>query len=63
MAKKVSSFDEITTFIRTFGVEDSESIHIAEEFMDKNNISFDADGNFEAINVDYQADKKTLVKC
>jgi hypothetical protein len=63
MAKKVSSFDELTTFIRSFGVEDSESIHIAEQFMDKNSINFDADGNFDAMDVDYQADKKTLVKC
>jgi hypothetical protein len=63
MAKKISSFDELTTFIRSFGVEDSESIHIAEEFMDKNNISFDADGNFDPIDVDYSADKKSLSKC
>jgi hypothetical protein len=63
MAKSVKSFDELMTFIRSFGVEDSESIHIAEEFMDKNNINFDADGNFDAINVDLSADKKTLIKC
>jgi hypothetical protein len=63
MAKSVSSFDELTAFIRSFGVEDSESIHIAEAFMDKNNISFDADGNFDAINVDLSPDKKTLSKC
>jgi hypothetical protein len=62
MAKTVSSFDELTSYIRSFGVEDTESIHIAEEFMDKNNISFDADGNFDAINVDYAADKKTLTR-
>ena len=63
MAKSVSSFDDLTKFIGSFGVEDSESIHIAEQFMDKNNINFDADGNFDAINVDYSAEKKSLVKC
>jgi hypothetical protein len=63
MAKSVSSFDELTAFIQTNGIEETESIHIAEEFMDKNNIDFDADGKFAAINVDFKKDSKSLTKC
>ncbi|MBN2531572.1 MAG: hypothetical protein JXB88_01705 [Spirochaetales bacterium] len=63
MGKTVTSFDELTSFIQSFGIEETESIHIAENFMDKNNINFDADGNFDAINVDFAADTKVVNKC
>lgn len=63
MGKTVASFDELTGFIQSFGIEETESIHIAEAFMDKNNIDFDADGNFDAINVDFSKDSKAVSKC
>ncbi|MBN1410547.1 MAG: hypothetical protein JW969_06855 [Spirochaetales bacterium] len=63
MAKSVSSFDELTSFIQSFGIEETESIHIAEQFMDANNIDFDADGKFAPINVDFSKDAKTINKC
>ena len=63
MGKTVASFDELTGFIQSFGIEETESIHIAENFMDKNNIDFDVDGNFDAINVDFSADSKAVNKC
>ena len=63
MGKTVASFTELTDFIQSFGIEETESIHIAEEFMDKNSIQFDADGNFDAINVDFAKDAKAVIKC
>ena len=63
MGKTVATFDELTGYIQSFGVEETESIHIAENFMDKNKIDFDADGNFDAIDVDYSADAKAVSKC
>jgi hypothetical protein len=63
MAKTVTSFDELTSFIKSFGIDETESIHIAEAFMDKNSINFDADGNFDAIDVDFVADTKVVNKC
>jgi len=63
MAKIVSSFDELTTYIKSFGIEETDAIHIAEEFMDKNDIDFDVDGNFDAIDVDFSKEGKTISKC
>ncbi|MBN1696277.1 MAG: hypothetical protein JW881_02080 [Spirochaetales bacterium] len=63
MPQKVSSFDELSAFIISFGVEETEAIHIAEEFMDKNNIEFDADGNFSALNVEFSKEKKAVTTC
>jgi len=63
MAKTVASFGELTSFIQSFGIEETESIHIAESFMDKNSIDFDADGNFDSINVDFSPDTKVVSKC
>ena len=63
MAKKVTSFDELTAYIQSFGIEETEAIHIAEAFMDKNNIAFDADGNFDAIDVDFSQGDKSVSKC
>lgn len=63
MGKTVASFDELTGFIQSFGIDETESIHIAEAFMDKNKIDFDADGNFDAIDVDFAADTKVVNKC
>jgi hypothetical protein len=63
MAKSVSSFDELTAFLQSNGIEETESIHIAEQFMDKNAIDFDADGKFAPINVDFSKDSKSLTKC
>jgi hypothetical protein len=63
MAQKVSSFDELAAFIMSFGIEETEAIHIAEEFMDKNNIEFDADGNFSAFNVDFYNNGPQKTSC
>jgi hypothetical protein len=60
MAQKVSSFDELTAYVMSVGVE---AIHIAEEFMDKNSIEFDADGNFNALNVEFSKEKKAVITC
>ena len=63
MGKTVASFSELTSFIQSFGIEETESIYIAESFMDKNSIEFDADGNFDAINVDFSPNTKVVNKC
>ena len=63
MGKAVASFDELSSFIQSFGIDETEAIHIAEEFMDKNSIDFDADGKFDPINVDFSADSKAVSKC
>ncbi|MBN2738851.1 MAG: hypothetical protein JXR70_17845 [Spirochaetales bacterium] len=63
MAQKVASFNELTQFIQSFGIEETDAIHIAESFMDANSIDFDDDGNFSSINVDFSKDSKTVNKC
>jgi hypothetical protein len=62
MSKKVSSFNDLVAFVQSSGIEESEAIHIAETFMDKNKIDFDADGNFSAFDVDFAQDSKELKK-
>lgn len=62
MAQKVASFNELTQFIQSFGIEETESIHIAETFMDANNIDFDGDGNFAPLDVDFSKDNKAVSK-
>ncbi|MBN1524052.1 MAG: hypothetical protein JW904_06210 [Spirochaetales bacterium] len=59
MAKQVKSFNEIIAFVQSFKIEETDAIHIAEQFMDAAKISFDADGNFDPVNIDFsEADKK-----
>ena len=62
MAKQVANFTEIVAYLTSLNVEESEAIHIAESFMDAQKIQFDADGNFTAISVDYNAPSKTIAK-
>ena len=62
MAKQVANFTEIVAFLTSLNVEESAAIHIAEQFMDANKIQFDADGNFSAINIDFNAGSQTLTK-
>ena len=62
MPKKVSSFNELVAYVQSLGMEETEAIHIAETFMDKNKIDFDADGNFSALDVDFVKDSKELKK-
>ncbi|MBN1799539.1 MAG: hypothetical protein JW822_13270 [Spirochaetales bacterium] len=62
MPKKVSSFQELAAYVQSCGVEETDAIHIAETFMDKNKINFDADGNFSAVDVDFSKDNKEIKK-
>ena len=43
MPKNVSSFKELEEYVQSFGIDETEAIHIAESFMDKNKIDFDVD--------------------
>ena len=60
MAKQVANFTEIVAYLTSLNVEESEAIHIAEHFMDANKIQFDADGNFNAVSIEYSAGSKTI---
>ena len=61
MAKQVKNFNEIVAFVQSFKIEETDAIHIAESFMDSAKISFDADGNFDPVNIDFSgADKKVI---
>jgi len=62
MAQQVKNFQEIVSFVQTFKVEESDAIHIAEQFMDAAKIAFDADGNFDPISVNYSEGDKKLSK-
>jgi hypothetical protein len=62
MPKNVSSFKELEEYVQSFGLDETEAIHIAENFMDKNKIEFDADGRFSALDVDFSNDSKELKK-
>jgi hypothetical protein len=62
MSKKVGSFKELAEFVQSFGIGESEAIHIAESFMDKNKIDFDADGNFTPLDVDFSKDSNEITK-
>ena len=62
MPKNVSSFKELEEYVQSFGIDETEAIHIAETFMDKNKIDFDADGNFSAMDVDFSKDGKEIKK-
>ncbi len=60
--KNVSSFKGLEEYVQSFGIDETEAIHIAESFMDKNKIDFDADGKFRALDVDFLKDSKELKK-
>jgi len=62
MPKNVSSFKELEEYVQSFGIDETEAIHIAESFMDKNKIDFDADGKFSAIDVDFLKESKEVKK-
>jgi hypothetical protein len=62
VSKKVSSFKELAEFVQSFGIGESEAIHIAESFMDKNKLDFDADGNFSALDIDFSKDSNEIKK-
>jgi hypothetical protein len=62
MAKQVANFSEMVSYLTSLNVEESEAIHIAESFMDAQKIQFDADGNFTAISIDYNASSKAISK-
>jgi hypothetical protein len=60
MAQEVANFNAIVAYLVSLKIEESEAIHIAEQFMDAQNIQFDADGNFQAISIDYDAGGKQI---
>ncbi len=62
MAKEVSSFNDLVAYLISCKIEDSDAIHIAEHFMDTQQIQFDADGNFSTLNVEYDSGSKTVVR-
>ncbi|MBN2353448.1 MAG: hypothetical protein JXD23_12815 [Spirochaetales bacterium] len=62
MAKQVASFNDLVAYLISCKIEDSDAVHIAERFMDTQKIDFDADGNFAALDVEYDAGSKTVVK-
>jgi len=62
MAKQVASFNELVDYLKSCKIEDSDAVHIAEHFMDTSQVQFDADGNFAALDVEYDAGSKTVVK-
>jgi hypothetical protein len=55
MAQVVSSFQQIVDFLCAKGFENEKAVPIAEEFMGVVQVDFDADGNFAAMNVDFDA--------
>lgn len=57
---EVNSFNQIIDFLVSKGIEKSEAIHKAEAFMDKQSINFDADGNFDSINISYNGELKKI---
>ncbi len=62
MAKQVANFNEIVAYVVSMKIEESDAIHIAEQFMDSQNIQFDADGNFQAITIDFDAGGKKVTR-
>jgi hypothetical protein len=62
MAKEVASFNDLVAYLISCKIEDSDAVHIAEHFMDSQQIQFDADGNFPAVNIDYDPGSKSVVK-
>lgn len=55
MAQVVSSFQQIVDFLCAKGFENEKAVPIAEEFMGVVQVDFDADGNFAAMKVDFDA--------
>jgi hypothetical protein len=62
MAKEVANFNDLVAYLISCKIEDSDAIHIAEHFMDSQQVQFDADGNFASVNVEYDPGSKTVVK-
>ena len=62
MAQQVAKFTDIVAFLTGQKIEESEAIHIAEQFMDAAKIKFDADGNFDAISIEFDSGSKTVKK-
>jgi hypothetical protein len=62
MAKSVANFNEIVAYLVSLQIEESEAIHIAEQFMDAQKIQFDADGNFDALSIDFDAGGNKLIR-
>jgi hypothetical protein len=60
MAKVVANFNDLVAYLTSLKIEESDAIHIAEQFMDSQNIEFDADGNFAPLSVDFNASSKTI---
>ena len=62
MAKEVADFNAIVAYLVSEKIEESEAIHIAEQFMDSQKIQFDADGKFDPISVNFDAGGKKLTR-
>ena len=62
MAQSCSSFQQLIDFLGTKGIETEKAVPIAEQFMGVVNVEFDADGNFTAMSVDYDAGSNSLKK-
>ena len=60
MAKEVANFCEIVAYLVSLKIEESEAIHLAEQFMDAQKIQFDADGNFQGLSIDFDGSGKKL---
>lgn len=53
MAQTCASFQQLVDFLATKGLETEKAVPVAERFMEATNVDFDADGNFAAMNVDF----------
>ena len=62
MAQTLSSFQQLVDFLGTKGLDSEKAVPIAERFMEVVNVDFDADGNFAAMSVDYDAGSGSLKK-
>ena len=62
MAQSCSSFQQLIDFLGTKGIETEKAVPIAEQFMGVVNVEFDADGNFAAMAVDFDAGSNSLKK-
>jgi hypothetical protein len=62
MAQTCSSFQQLIDFLGTKGIENEKAVPIAEQFMGVVNVDFDADGNFAAMSVDFDAGSNSLKK-
>jgi hypothetical protein len=62
MAQSCSSFQQLIDFLGTKGIETEKAVPIAEQFMGVINVEFDADGNFTAMAVDFDAGSNALKK-